>query len=123
MEGVALSARLLLASLDTAAGDPPARLFHAGGGARSDLWARIRADCLGRPLDRVAYADVGCLGAAIMASVGFGAHASLAKAIGAMTRVERSFEPDPRFAARYDALYDAFLRATAALKPIGVITY
>jgi len=123
MEGVALSARLLLASLDAAAGDPPLRLFHAGGGARSDLWAQIRADCLGRPLDRVAYPDVGCLGAAIMASVGVGAHASLSQAIGAMTKVERSFEPDPRFGARYDAMYDAYLRATAALRPIGRISH
>jgi len=123
MEGVALSARLLLGSLDAAAGDPPARLFHAGGGARSDLWAQIRADCLGRPLDRVAHPDVGCLGAAIMASVGVGAHASLGGAMGAMTKVERSFLPNPRFSQRYDAMYDAYLRATAALRPIGRITY
>jgi len=123
MEGVALSARLLLAALDPAAGDPPPRLFHAGGGARSDLWAQIRADCLGRPLDRVAYPDVGCLGAAILASVGIGAHGSLSEAISAMTRVERTFEPDPRFSARYDAMFEAYGRATTALRPIGRIRY
>src|SRR5262249_31320311 len=70
MEGVALSARMLLASLEGAAGEPMPRLFLAGGGAHADLWAQIRADCLGRPLDRVACLDVGCLGAAIMAAVG-----------------------------------------------------
>ncbi len=123
MEGVALSARMLLTSLDAAAGEPAPRLFHAGGGARSDLWAQIRADCLGRPLDRVAYPDVGCLGAAIMASVGIGAHASLTQAIVAMTKVERSFQPDPRFRARYDAMYDAYKRASTALRPIGIISY
>jgi xylulokinase len=121
MEGVALSARMLLGSLDAAAGQAVPRLFHAGGGARSDLWAQIRADCLGRPLDRAAYPDVGCLGAAIMAAVGVRAHGSLADAIAAMTRVERRFEPDPGMKARYDAMYEAYVAATQALKPLGTI--
>ena len=120
MEGVALSARMLLASLDVAGGRA-ARLLHAGGGARSDLWCQIRADCLGRPLDRVLYPDVGCLGAAIMAAVGVGAYSSLADAVSAMTRVERRFEPDPKMKARYDAMYGAYCLATQALKPIGAI--
>ena len=121
MEGVALSARMLLASLDAAGGESAPRLFHAGSGARSDLWAQIRADCLGRPLDRAAYPDVGCLGAAIMAAVGIGAHRSLADAIPAMARIERTFEPDARMKPRYDAMYDAYLRATQALRPMGII--
>lgn len=121
MEGVALSARLLLASLETAAGAAVPRLFHAGGGAHSDLWAQIRADCLGRPLDRVAYLDVGCLGAAIMAAVGVGAHPSLAEAVRAMTRIERTFEPDVSMKPRYDALYDTYVRSTQLLKPVGLI--
>jgi xylulokinase len=121
MEGVALSARMLLDACDAAAGGAVQRLFHAGGGARSDLWAQIKADCLGRPLDRVACLDVGCLGAAIMAAVGIGAYPSLAKAISSMTHVERSFEPDPRMKARYDAMYYAYSRATRALRPLGVI--
>jgi xylulokinase len=112
---------MLLAALDSAAGETVARLFHAGGGARSDLWAQIRADCLGRPLDRVAYPDVGCLGAAIMAAVGIGVYRSLAEAIPAMTQVDRSFEPNPQMMRRYDAMYDAYTRTIPALKPIGVI--
>ncbi|HEY1720291.1 MAG TPA: FGGY-family carbohydrate kinase [Magnetospirillaceae bacterium] len=121
MEGVALSARMLLGALEDAAGGPLPRLFHAGGGAHSDLWAQIRADSLGRPLDRMAYLDVGCLGAAIMASVGVGAHESLGDAIRSMTRVERSFEPDIRMKPRYDALYETYIKATERLKPVGII--
>ena len=121
MEGVALSARMLLGALDEAAGEKIPTLFHAGGGARSDLWSQIRADCLGRPLHRVMEPDVGCLGAAIMAAVGIGAHRSLGDAIPAMTRVERIFTPDPSLAARYDAMYHAYQRATEALRPIGII--
>jgi xylulokinase len=121
MEGVALSARMLLLSLEAAAGGHVPRLFHGGGGAHSDLWAQIRADCLGLPLDRVAYLDVGCLGAAIMAAVGVGAHRSLAEAVRSMTRIDRTFEPDSRMKPRYDALYDTYVRATQLLKPVGLI--
>ena len=121
LEGVALSARLLCEACDAAAGGAPERLFHAGGGARSDLWAQIRADCLGRPLDRVAHLDVGCLGAAILAAVGSGAYATLGQATAAMTHVERTFEPDGRKQARYGAMFEAYKAATAALKPLGRI--
>ena len=121
LEGVALSARLLFAACDAAAGGGTARLFHAGGGARSDLWAQIRADCLGVPLDRVACLDVGCLGAAMMAAVGVGAYPTLAEAVSRMSRIERVFEPNPRRKARYDAMFDVYQRATEALRPLGCL--
>ncbi len=85
------------------------------------FWGQIRADCLGRPLDRVFYPDVGCLGAAIMAAVGAGAYKSLAEAIAAMTRVERHFEPNPRMKARYDAMYETYVLAVQVLRPLGLI--
>jgi xylulokinase len=93
------------------------RLFHAGRGAQSDLWAQIRADCLGRPLDRVTCVDVGCLGAAILAAVGVGVFPSIPAAVGAMTSVERTFEPDDKAVARYDGMYEAYMRAIEALAP------
>ena len=56
-----------------------------------------------------------------MASVGVGAHPSLNDAIHSMTKINRSFEPDPRFKERYDDLFEAFLNAKNALRPIGKI--
>lgn len=117
LEGVALSARMLLSALDDASGTSMPRLFHAGRGAQSDLWAQIRADCLGRPLDRVTCVDVGCLGAAILAAVGVGAFPSIPAAVGAMTSVERTFEPDDKSVARYDGMYEAYIRAIEVLAP------
>jgi xylulokinase len=119
LEGVALSGRLLFEACDAAAGGGTQRLFLAGGGARADLWAQIRADCLGIALERVACLDVGCLGAAMMAAVGVGAFSTLAEAASRMAKVERTFLPDPRRRARYDALFDAYRGATEALKPLG----
>jgi xylulokinase len=121
LEGVALSARHLLGSLTQAAGYRPDRLLYGGGGSRSNLWSQIRADCLGIPLHRFSFADVGCLGAAIMAAVGIGAFPSIADAVPAMTSVERIFEPDPAMQPRYDAMFDAYISAINALRPIGLI--
>ena len=117
LEGVALSARMLLSSLEEAGGGVVPRMFHAGRGAQSDLWAQVRADCLGRPLDRVTCVDVGCLGAAMMAAVGIGAFPSMAKAVVAMAKVERTFEPDAKAKPRYDAMYATYVRAMEALAP------
>ena len=121
LEGVALAARHAMGSLVEAAGFTPEHMLYGGGGARSDLWSQIRADCLGIPLHRFAFTDVGCLGAAILAAVGIGAFETIADAVPAMTSVERIFEPDPRMAARYDAMFEAYLRAIDALRPIGLI--
>lgn len=121
LEGVALAARHAMGALIDAAGFRPDHMLYGGGGGRSDLWSQIRADCLGIPLHRFAFVDVGCLGAAILAAVGIGAFGSIVEAVPAMTSVERVFEPDPRRASRYDAMFHAYRNAIDALRPIGLI--
>ncbi|MGH8140826.1 MAG: xylulokinase [Steroidobacteraceae bacterium] len=116
LEGVALSARLVLHSLRSAAGLKPAYLLYGGGGSRSHLWSQIRADCLDLPLHRLAVADAGCLGAAILAAVGIGAFRSVTEAAAAMAKVESRFYPEPRHKNRYEHMNCAYLDATRALK-------
>ena len=53
LEGVAYSVRLLLGALEASSAVTTTRLRRAGGGARSSVWCQIRADVLGRPIDRV----------------------------------------------------------------------
>jgi xylulokinase len=119
LEGVALSAEMLLASLERAAGFRPDALYYGGGGARSDFWSQIRADCLGVALHRCVVTDTGCLGAAIMAAVGVGAFKGIAEAAPVMTRVQRTFAPNPKMTARYDVLREAYRNAIPVLRPIG----
>ena len=59
LEGVAYSVRWLFEALEASSGARPERLRHAGGGARSEIWAQIRADVLGRPIDRLANVELG----------------------------------------------------------------
>jgi xylulokinase len=116
LEGVALSARLVLECLESAAGMKPPSLLYGGGGSRSDLWSQIRADCLGKSLERLMVADAGCLGAAILAAVGVGSFSTLTQAASAMAKVETRFDPDPRRHARYERMSRAFDAATDGLK-------
>jgi xylulokinase len=82
----------------------------AGGGSRSDLWVQTCADILGRRFTRPAITEAGALGAAIIAGVGTGKFSSFAEGVGAMVRLERTFEPDAGLHARYQTAYEHYRR-------------
>ncbi len=113
LEGVGYSARLLLAALEASACCKPHIINHSGGGASSDIWCQIRADILGRPLQRTRIRDAGVLGAAMMAGVGCGLFPSLRDAARAFVNMDRVFEPDPAEQERHAkgfALYQSLYR-------------
>ena len=66
---------------------------------------QITADIFGLPTDRPHIYDTSALGAAIDGAVGLGLHPDFDTAISAMTRTERTFEPNATAHARYDELY------------------
>ncbi len=119
LEGVAFSVRLLLDSLEHSAARTVASLRHAGGGARSDHWCQIRADILGRTLERCAYGDAGVLGAAMLAGVGLGLFGSLPGAASALVGTGRIFEPDASRRAMYDDGFARYMDLYGRLKGFG----
>jgi xylulokinase len=116
LEGVAYSVRLLMAALEASSGVTAARLRHAGGGARSDIWCQIRADVLGRPIDRVANLDAGLVGAAMLAGLGTGLFATLQEAAGSLCRVAQTFEPNPARQGLHDEGFRRYQDLYARLK-------
>ena len=85
-----------------ALGAPVRRVFSTGGGSRSALWCRVRADVLRRPLCLPLQAET-AFGAAILAAapqVG-----GLAAASRAMARQREAIEPG---AAAYEETYRRF---------------
>jgi len=72
-----------------------ARVAATGGGARSDLWLRLKAEALGATVVRPAVAEAACLGAAIFAAAAAGIHPSIAAAAAAMVRSAGEFSPVP----------------------------
>lgn len=81
-----------------------------GGGSKSDAWIQISADILGRPFVRVAAAEAGALGAAIIAGTGSGRFLSPRAGVEAMVKLERTFYPDPQRRLRYDERFAAYRR-------------
>jgi xylulokinase len=118
LEGVAMSARQVLAAVEAAGGSALPTIRFCGGGARSDLWAQIHADVLRRPLERLAVRDAGVLGAAQLGAVGAGTYPDIRSASEATVRTERVVEPDLRSAEILDPLYDVYTASYTALQDV-----
>ena len=119
LEGVALSARHALETLDRSAGFRADTVSCGGGGFRSEPWTRIRADLLGRELRVLEAGEPGLLGAAAIAALGVGLYGDLAEAQGALAPVGRIVEPDPGMRGRADDLFGLYLDAVAANRDAG----
>jgi xylulokinase len=120
MEGVAYSARLLFETLQQSACLKPAAINHSGGGSSSDIWCQIRADVLGRPIQRTAARDAGVIGAALMAGVGSGAFTSLTDAAKLFVHKDQTFTHDLT-AERHDRRFADYKLLYEQLKPVRSI--
>ncbi|HLJ71781.1 MAG TPA: FGGY-family carbohydrate kinase [Roseiarcus sp.] len=116
LEGVAYSVRLLMEALEKSSGVKPERLHHAGGGAGSDVWCQIRADVLGRVIERKANRDAGVVGAAILAGIGTGVFGSISEAARHLARTEREYTPNPARRAMYAEGFARYVELYGRLK-------
>ncbi|HEX7472258.1 MAG TPA: FGGY-family carbohydrate kinase [Candidatus Limnocylindrales bacterium] len=116
LEAAALALRHVAAPI-LAAGLRIDQLVVTGGTARGDTWNRIKADVLGVPVAVPAERETAVLGAAILGATAVGWHADVRAAIGEMIRIDHRIEPDPALAARYDALYAAYVELWPAIAP------
>jgi xylulokinase len=119
MEGVAFSARLALEAVEASGNHTIGTLRHGGGGAASDVWCQIRANALGRPLERVKVAEAGATGALAMASVACGLSADLADATSGLIAIDRTFEPETTAIALADDRFAAYQDLYQGLRPIA----
>jgi sugar (pentulose or hexulose) kinase len=79
-----------------------------GGGARSAFWAQMFADASGKRILIPGGTEFGARGAAILAGVGVGVFPTFEAAMEAFVRADRSYEPRPKLASVYTALYDLY---------------
>jgi len=114
-EGVAFAIREHVQTM-AEAGARIGEIHVSGGGARVDLWNRIKADVTGVPVVSVE-SDATSLGVALVAGTAIGLHPSLDAAVRRCVRVDRRYEPhrdlDDLYADRYDR-FRTLARATAA---------
>ena len=119
MEGVAFSARLALEAIELSGNRKVRKLRHGGGGAASDTWCQIRANALGRTLERVKVSEVGAMGALVIAATAAGEIADLGEATKDLVAIDRAFLPDPGMRALADDRFDAFKALYQALGPVN----
>jgi xylulokinase len=104
MEGVVLAMRDGL-EIIRGLGVEVADVRLVGGGARSPLWRRLQADVFGVPVRRMTTDEGPAYGAALLAGVAAGHHASPADALALVPARGEVTEPDPAAVARYDELH------------------
>jgi autoinducer 2 (AI-2) kinase len=121
LEAAAYAVRANLEQLEQVSGYPVASFAVGGGMSHGATFMRIVADVTDRRVEVAAAPETSALGAAALASVAVGLHASLGDALAAMTGPRRVVAPAPRAAAAYDDYYarwctmsDAFERMSGA---------
>jgi len=119
LEGLAYALRDGRERIEKKTRTPLKELRVSGGGSQSDAALQLTADIFRLPASRPHTYETSGLGAAIDAAVGLGLHADHATAVRRMTRVARTFEPNPTDAGLYDALYaQVYRRMYPRLAPL-----
>ena len=105
LEGLAYALREGCERIQAKSGVAVTSLRVSGGGSQSDAAMQVTSDIFNRPASRAHTFETSGLGAAIVGAVGLGLHRDFSSAVGEMTRLGRTFEPNPAHAALYDELY------------------
>jgi xylulokinase len=118
LEGSAFGLRDIVEAMRNAGLDVQ-RLVIVGGGAKGPLWRQIKADVTGLPVRVPVSVETTATGAAILAAVGSGVHASVADAVDAFVAFRpEEHVPDPGAQAAYDEAYARYRDVYFALKPV-----
>ncbi len=118
LEGSAFALRdILQAMRDT--GLDVHRLTIVGGGAKGPLWRQIKADVTGLPVRVPESVETTAAGAAILAAVACGMHASVADAVASFVAFRPDIhEPNEAERDRYEDAYGRYRAVYAALRPV-----
>ena len=111
LENIAYALRANLEQAEQVAGVSATRVALGGGLTRAELFPRIFAGVLGRPLDVAQQPDASACGAAVLAARAVGLDETSLRAPMALT------EPDDT--ETYQPLYERWQRLTGALREVG----
>jgi xylulokinase len=116
-EGIALNTRWILGPVERFLGRRCASIAAVGGGAKSDVWCRIYADALDRPIRQIENPiEANVRGSAFMAAVALG-EMSFAD-VPAKVRTRAVFEPTRAHREVYDRHFREFKNLYGANKAI-----
>lgn len=95
LEGLAMAMREGAETTTRHTKTPLTEVRVSGGGSRSDVLMQTTADAFDLPTHRAHTPETSAVGAGILAATGVGLHPSVDAAVAAMTRLGRTFEPNP----------------------------
>lgn len=120
LEGLCYEHRRVLEPLLRYGGAPdPQYVQLIGGGAQNNLWLRIKASVLGRPLHVLHMSQFVCLGAAMLGGLAKGVYPNLDAALSVLPRQYDVVEPQAAAMEFYDSLYrDVYAKLYQCLRPL-----
>ncbi len=108
LEGVAFAAARHLRIMEHAAGRRLERVIASGGGAKTELWLKIKASIYGVPIVVPKEPECGVVGCAAMAATATGRFSKLEDAVDAYVRHVDEVLPDPAWADVYARMTPVF---------------
>ena len=108
MEGTSFETNMVKEAMETVLGKSFDTIRLSGGGAKSDLWSKIKADIFGRPVERLKEPDCASLGAAILGAYGCGFFKNIEEGVQNMVHLMDAIEPDEKNHQLYREEYDIF---------------
>lgn len=109
-EGVGFAVNRHLEVMETATGAKADILIGSGGGAKTDLWVRIRAAIYDRPIYIPEEPESGLVGNAMLVGVATGRFSDPVAAAERMVRYEKRIDPDPAWSEHYARMQPLFDR-------------
>lgn len=110
-EGISLAMRDCYSHLPYDADE----VYLSGGGANSDFWCQMFADCLNTKIIVPQGSEFGAKGAAILAGIGVDQYTDLASGVERTSFVERVFKPQPEKVKQYRHWYDVYIDVYEAM--------
>ncbi len=110
LEGVAFAVTRHIRVMEAASGRPLDRLIASGGGAKTELWLKIKASATGLPILVPEEAECGVIGCAAMVAAATGRFSAVQDAAAAFLRYGAEIAPDPEWAERYARMQPVFDR-------------
>ena len=113
MEGVAFQSLWMMESFRSKPSRQGIKL--AGGAARSRLWCQIMANISGLPVRIPETADLGCVGAAILAGVGCGIYGSVEEGYSKLAVADSVVEPESEQIPVYQEIFARYKKVAERL--------
>lgn len=107
MEGVAFVERLAFELIEKLSGEKVTKVFTAGGASNSEVWLKIRANVLNKPIYKMKHVS-GAVGAAISAASKT-YFSTLTGAVNALTVIEKEILPERDLTQQYQVQYLNFV--------------